>query len=87
MSNFVFNDPKVQKFFKAYPHIKERLTPLWGSRPARYYLYTLLTDSRHGKRKGFPLSDVNIVLDLLENHDRYFPQYMPGEPAIHDKSK
>lgn len=47
---------------EAYPHIRERLTALWGSYELDVYLNHLITDTRGGQRKGFP---ADALLDLM----------------------
>ena len=59
-----------------YKHIQFRVELYWGTREFRPYIQELLTPKR-SNRKGFPLCDLQTILDLLELHDETFPQFKP----------
>ena len=57
-----------------YPHVQTALDLMWGTNECRNYLYQLIVPGRDG-RKGFPVEDLDVINDLLQLHDKYYPQY------------
>jgi len=56
---------------RSYPHIVERLRPLWGYPEGKAYLSALLVDHRGG-RQGFSSQVFSEILDLLDNYPQEF---------------
>ena len=53
---------------RKYPHIAKAIAVRWGTPDVKPYIYSLFTDTRDGKRQGFP---VDIYDALLYIHERY----------------
>lgn len=53
-------------YIEKYPHVQKRVCMLWGTQELDGYLNHLLTDSRNGERKGFPVEVTAELLFLTE---------------------
>lgn len=62
------------ELFLRFPHLR-KIDLIWGSRECRQFLLDLLTDSRGGKRQGFPPEHAMTIMRLQMEHDRLFPQF------------
>lgn len=49
-----------------FPHAQKRICMLWGTHELDVYLNHLLTDTRDGQRKGFPVEVTGELLFLAE---------------------
>ena len=58
-------------------HIELQLFYLYATRDYRVYINQLLQDSRDGQRQGFPPHIAKHLFNLLQEHDREFPQFVP----------
>lgn len=56
-----------------FPHIGKRIELMWGSNECAVYINSLLTDTRDGKRKGFPREVADALFRLSNLHDVEFP--------------
>jgi hypothetical protein len=52
---------------------------MWGTPDCRNYLYSLTLEDlkRVPPRRGFPFAALGAVVELLELHDTFFPQFKP----------
>lgn len=67
-----------------YPHIVDKLNSIWGTRKCREYLQGLIFNSSgrvNDTPQGFPIVILTIITNLLEDHDRLFPQYLGAQTA------
>jgi hypothetical protein len=62
-----------------YPKVGKALDMFWGYKEFRPYVNSLLADTR-GTRQGFPAPILILLIELLEQHDREFPEFIPDEP-------
>ncbi|EIC22050.1 hypothetical protein [Thiorhodovibrio frisius] len=60
--------------YQKFPHLKE-IDKLWGTRDARDFIKSLMSDSRDGARQGFSLEHSSTLFALLVEHDEEFPQF------------
>lgn len=72
---FDLSDLEVVK--SSFPHIAKNITLLWGNQECHDYLYNLFTDTRDGKRQGFPLQVFLALNSLMLQHRVEFPQFIP----------
>lgn len=55
---------------------------LWGSSTFNEYVDNLMSDTRDGKRQGFPQEIAIAILGLQMTHNRLFTQFdKPGDPT------
>lgn len=59
-----------------FPHISEALELLWGTKEYAAYIYKLLTDTRDGKRNGFPHEVADALFKLSNFHNDEFPEFV-----------
>jgi|GEM_PF-5408525 len=64
----------ASRLYEAYPHLI-RIDELWGSAECRKLLLMLLSDTRDGKRQGFPREHAATLMRLLIAHDEQFPAF------------
>lgn len=60
--------------YSAHPHLA-RIDELWGTGEGRAYIQRLLSDTRDGERRGFKTHHASIIMKLLVEHDREFPEF------------
>lgn len=70
----------TQALYQHYPHLRV-IDEIWGTKECRAFVQRLLTDTRGGKRQGFPPDHARTIMSLFLEHDRVFPEF---EDAIHD---
>lgn len=58
-------------------HIQANLDYSYATKDYRIYITQLLNDSRDGQRQGFPPNIAKHLFNLLLEHDREFPQFVP----------
>lgn len=51
---------------EAFPHVQKRICMMWATPELDHYINHLLTDSRDGKRQGFPVEVTAELLFLVE---------------------
>lgn len=51
-----------------FPHVIKRITMMWATPELDHYINHLLTDSRDGKRRGFPVEVTAELLFLVETN-------------------
>lgn len=51
---------------EAFPHVEKKICMMWCTPELDGYINSLLTDSRDGKRKGFPVEVTAELLFLVE---------------------
>lgn len=51
---------------EAFPHVEKKICMMWATPELDGYINSLLTDSRDGKRKGFPVEVTAELLFLVE---------------------
>lgn len=51
---------------EAFPHVRNRICMLWGTHDLDQYITHLMTDTRDGQRKGFPVDATAELLMLIE---------------------
>ena len=61
--------------------IASALKLYWGEREFVPYVQGLLSDARDGNRVGFPPDMVIALHNLLERHNREFPDFSPSRNA------
>ena len=61
----------------SFPHIAKIITLLWGNQECHDYLHKLFTETRDGKRQGFPLPVFVALNSLMLQHQVEFPQFIP----------
>lgn len=73
------NELKENRFFKhlqqKVPHVAEKIFLLWGYPEFVIYTSKLFTDTRDGQRKGFEKSVTVSIFELMDLHDKEFPQH------------
>jgi hypothetical protein len=57
----------------AFPHIGKKIKLFWGYPEFVTMMLQLQTDTRGGKRQGFPGDVLFALMDLEEKHDIEFP--------------
>jgi len=72
---FDLSDLEVVK--SSFPRIAKNISFLWGNQECHDYLYKLFTDTRDGKRQGFPLRVFLALNSLMLQHRVEFPQFIP----------
>lgn len=60
--------------FERFPHL-QGIDLIWGTRECRQYISNLMTDTRGGKRQGFPAEHAMTIMRLLMEHDNLYPQF------------
>jgi hypothetical protein len=60
------------------PRVAESLRTLWGSAEFDEFVHNLLTDTRDGARRGFPLGVAQALFRLAIDHDEAYPQFTRG---------
>lgn len=70
----------TRALLQRFPHL-ERIVTTWGTRTCRDFLTHLMTDTRDGRRQGFPPEHAWTIFKLLAEHDEKFPQFEPREQA------
>lgn len=75
MDPSIDNFSEFKDFFIRYPHIAQKVVSTFGSKECRAFLTSLLTDSRDGKRQGFPPEDAKLIFSLLQKHDQLHPEF------------
>ena len=58
-----------------FPRIAANLKFLWGNPEFTSYVYRLIEDTRDGVRRGFPSDVFFAILDILDLHDKEYPQH------------
>jgi hypothetical protein len=71
---FDLSDLEVVK--TSFPHIAKIITLLWGNQECHDYLHKLFTETRDGKRQGFPLRVFLALNSLMLQHRVEFPQFI-----------
>jgi hypothetical protein len=64
----------TEKLYERFPHLR-KIDLLWGSPECRKFIFLLMTDTREGKRQGFPTEHAVTIMALLMEHDRRYPQF------------
>lgn len=64
----------TRALYECFPHLR-KIDVMWGTRECRDYLFQLMTDTRGGKRQGFPAEHAMTIMSLLMEHDREFPEF------------
>lgn len=59
-----------------FPRIGQKLSELWGTKDLSAYLNELMTDTRDGKRQGFPPEVATALFSLMFAHDNEFPEHV-----------
>lgn len=77
-------NPNFQFIEKQLPRIAESLRTLWGCKEFDELVRNLLTDTRDGARKGFPLAIAQALYRLAEDHEAEFPQFSRGKVRLSD---
>lgn len=67
-------ETSTEALYERFPHLR-RIDLLWGSAECRKYIFSLMTDTRGGTRMGFPKEYALIIMSLLMEHDRRYPQF------------
>lgn len=67
-------ETETSALYERFPHL-QAIDLIWGSRDCRSHLTRLMTDTRGGKRQGFPPEHARTIMRLLIEHDRLFPQF------------
>lgn len=67
----------TRELFARFPHL-QKIVDLWGTAACRAYLMGLITDTRDGRRQGFPANHARTLFQLLHEHDERFPQFDHG---------
>ena len=65
-----------------YPRVQANISTLWGTLKGRSLLSGLVVDDRdrdHSKVQGFPEPILATLTNLLELHDRFYPQFKPSQ--------
>lgn len=58
-----------------YPHIGNKMALSWGFIEFNEYMSNLLLDDRDGKRTGFPYTDLQAIIRLIELHKLHYPEF------------
>ena len=66
---------KLAVINEKFPHIAKNISFLWGYKELNDYMNRLFTDTRGGKRQGFSFEIVTVLMELLEQHKREYPQF------------
>ena len=61
-----------------FPRVAKAIRVFWGYKELRPYINSLLADAR-GDRQGFPPDVVIYLMNLLDEHDKEFPEFKPSE--------
>ena len=56
-----------------FPHISKKIEVTWGHKECSEFINRLLTDSRDGKRQGFPPEVGKALFKLMALHDELYP--------------
>ncbi len=68
--------PKVDtsKLYADHPHLAQ-IDKMWGTRDCREFLTSLMHETRGGTRHGFPPDSASVIIRLLIEHDKTFPEF------------
>lgn len=61
-----------------YPHIQKNITEQWGKKSCKDYLVNLILSDRIN-RQGFTDSKIEIIEELKELHDHFYPEFDPPD--------
>lgn len=64
----------AEAFFQRFPHLRV-IDDEWGTEACRNRLFGLMNDTRAGARSGFPAEHAHVIMMLLLEHDRLFPEF------------
>jgi hypothetical protein len=70
-------NPHFTAINDAFPHIGAKLRTFWGHAEFAPYMDSLLQDTRHGARKGFPFEVLMALSSLSDEHDEAYPRALP----------
>ena len=73
-----------QLISRQLPRIGESLRMVWGSDQFDELVRNLLTDTRDGARRGFPLEIASALYRIAEDHELAFPQFYRDRPPLRD---
>jgi hypothetical protein len=76
------DNPNFLVIHKQLPRIGESLRVLWGCGEFDEFIRNLLTDTRDGARRGFPLKIAQALYRLADDHDEAFPQFAHGRVRL-----
>ena len=70
-------------FAEMYPHLASKIRTMWGHPELNLFLSNMFTDTRDGKREGFPLKIASFLMDLQEQHHKEFPGLADRKTGIY----
>jgi hypothetical protein len=65
-----------------FPHLGKKIKLFWGHPEFGKLMLDLQTDTRGGKRQGFPGDVLFALMDLEEKHDIEFPHLKREIPSM-----
>ena len=68
------SNPNFKVINTAFPHLGKKLKLFWGCPEFNALMDELQTDTRGGKRAGFPGPVLNALFMLAMEHELAFPQ-------------
>lgn len=84
----MIKDEDIEALKEKFPHVAFKIRMLWGAPQMNNYLQELLSDnSRNGTRKGFPLEIALLLMNLLEKHQRDYPEYVSDDDGVWIKNR
>lgn len=75
----------MQDIRNELPHIADMVKLHWGHESFDVVVNRLILDSRGSHRKGFPPAVSAALLDLIERHARFHPQFTQPEQTVSKK--
>ena len=79
----MIKDEDIEALKAKFPHVAFKIRTLWGYPRMNDYFNELLSDtSRSGKRQGFPLEIALLLMNLLEKHQKDYPEYVSDDGGV-----
>jgi len=84
----MINDEDIEVLKSKFPHVAFKIRTLWGFPQMNVYFNELLSDgTRGGTRKGFPMEVALLLMNLLEKHQKDYPEYLSNDDGVWIKNR
>ena len=84
----MINDEDIQALKSKFPHVAFKIRTLWGYPQMNKYFDELLSDNtRGGTRQGFPMEIALLLMNLLEKHQKDYPEYVSDDDGVWIKNR
>jgi hypothetical protein len=84
----MIKDEDIEALKSKFPHVAFKIRTLWGYPQMNDYFNELLSDgTRGGTRQGFPLEIALLLMNLLEKHQKDYPEYLSNDDGVWIKNR